>query len=64
MVAERRRAKRHLEKYPSRENIEIYKKKTTHAKKICLENKRKSFHDYVETFMIHRQKLYGKRLNH
>ena len=48
-VAERRRAKRQLEKYPSKENILLYRQKTAIAKKVCLVSKWKSFHNYVES---------------
>ena len=48
-VAARRLAKRLLEKYPSRENILLYQQKTAKVKKICLDSKRKSFHNYIES---------------
>ena len=48
-VAERRTAKRNLEKYPSKDNIEKYKQKTAQAKKVCIESKRKSFQSYIQS---------------
>ena len=47
-VAERRKARKQLEKFPSQENVEEYKKKSAAAKKICKERKNKSFHEFVE----------------
>ena len=37
-----------MEKWPSKENIEIYKQKSANARKICSKCKRESFHKYIE----------------
>ena len=49
VVAERRYARRQLEKYPSDENIKKYKLKSAIAKKICKKAKSDSFHNYIES---------------
>ena len=46
-VAERRYAKKQLEKFPSRENIIKYREKSVIARKVCKESKRESFHQFV-----------------
>ena len=47
-VAERRYARRQLEKYPTRQNIENYKIKSAAAKKNCNESKLNSFNKFIE----------------
>ena len=48
-VAERRRARRKLEKYPSDENIKNYKMKTAAAKNICKKHKQRYFQNFIES---------------
>ena len=47
-VAERRRARRRLEKHPSEYNLLVYRAKTLEAKKVCENCKRVSFQNYIE----------------
>uniref|UniRef100_A0A2P2I2N0 Pol-like protein n=2 Tax=Hirondellea gigas TaxID=1518452 RepID=A0A2P2I2N0_9CRUS len=46
-VAERRQARRTLERHPNRLNMEIYRQKSENAKRICKESKRNSWKRYV-----------------
>jgi hypothetical protein len=46
-VAERRHARKTLERHPNRCNIENYRYKTENAKRICKESKRNSWKSYV-----------------
>ena len=48
-VAERRLARRRVEKHPTRENVKIYQKKTQECKMICSQSKRNSFQEYIAT---------------
>lgn len=51
-VLERRRARRNLEKHPTQNNIETYKKKTAEAKKICNKSKEASFQEYISSLQF------------
>ena len=49
LVAERRRARKILEKHPNQNNLDDYNRKTAAAKEICSKSKKKSFQTYVST---------------
>ena len=48
-VAERRCARRKMEKHPTLANIRMYQKKTQECKKICNDQKRESFNQFIST---------------
>ena len=63
MVADRRRARKKLEKHLMKSNLDDYNRKTAAAKEMCEKSKKNSFQLCLPYNMILPLRLYGKKSN-
>ena len=62
MVAERRRARKQLERHPTQQNLLIYRAKSAEVCKLCKKKKKESFQRYIESvkYDTPKKEVWGK----